>query len=266
MKKIQKIFHVADIHFRNFRRHDEFRTICENFIHQVKKANGDRIVITGDLVESRNQISPELVNEITWFLRECAMVAEKVILIPGNHDIVEQNKERLDILTPVVSALGFNNIIYLKTSCIYNDENIAWVCYNIYDENKAPDNIPSDNKRIKIGLYHGVINGSKNDFGYEFNHGSDVDKFDLCDIVLCGDIHKRQVLETKNNVKIIYAGSMIQQNFGESSTEHGYNLVTINENNIEHKFYNIPNPVKYLTFKITDIEDIQNNSEVLING
>lgn len=266
MKNIEKIFHVADIHFRNFKRHDEFRAVCDNFFHQVKKANGDRIVIVGDLVESRNQISPELVNEITWFLKMSAESVEKVIIIPGNHDIVEQNKERLDILTPVISALNLDNIIYLKSSVVYYDENVAWICYNIYDDNRTPENIPTDNKLTKIGLYHGIINGAKNDFGFEFNHGLELNKFNQCDVVLCGDIHKRQVLKTKDNIKIIYSGSMIQQNFGESSTEHGYNLVSLTENGIEHQFYNIPNPVRYLTFKISDIEDIQNNCEVLING
>lgn len=266
MKKVEKIFHIADIHFRNLQRHDEFRAICDNFIYQVKKENADRIVIAGDLVQSRNQISPELVSELSIFLKQCSLAAEKVIIIPGNHDIVEQNKERMDILTPVISALGLDNIIYIKNSVVYYDENIAWMSYNIYDNNTPPENTPIDKKYIKIGLYHGIINGAKNDFGFQFNYGLDLATFNECDIVLCGDIHKRQVLKTKSGVDVIYCGSMIQQNFGETVSGHGYNLVRINEDKITYEFFDIPNPVKYLTFKINDIEDIQNDMEVLVNG
>ena len=32
------------------------------------------------------------------------------------------------------------------------------------------------------------------------------------------------------------------------------------------EFHDIENPVKYLTFKITDISDIEENNELLING
>jgi len=265
--KIKKIYQIADIHFRNFQRHDEFRTICENFIHQVKIGSGDRIVIVGDLVHSRNQLTPELVNEVSWFLKECSNTVEKVIIIPGNHDIVEQNKERMDALTPIISALELNNIVYLKNSQVYVDDNVAWVVYSIYDNNLAPDDILSSNYKnlTKVGLFHGVINGATNEMGFTFAHGSDVDKFVNCDIVLCGDIHKRQVLKTKNGIDVIYVGSMIQQNFGETISGHGYNLIELNGNKISYNFHDIPNPVKYLHFKIRDIEDIETNSEELVN-
>lgn len=92
---IETIAHIADIHFRNIQRHNEFRAICENFLDQMRKMKPERIVIAGDIVHSRNQISPELVNEVSWFLNQCSKVTGKVVIIPGNHDIVEQNKERM---------------------------------------------------------------------------------------------------------------------------------------------------------------------------
>jgi DNA repair exonuclease SbcCD nuclease subunit len=267
---INKIAHIADIHFRNIQRHDEYRAICMNFLDQMKREKPDRIVIAGDVVHSRNQISPELVNEVSWFLNECCKLTGKVIVIPGNHDIVEQNKDRMDALTPIINALklrnNVDNIEYYKTSDVMVDENIAWVVYSIYENHSTPTAIMENafTDKIKVGLFHGVINGAVNEIGFKFMHGSDLDKFDICDITLCGDIHKRQVLMTKSNRKVIYPGSMIQQNFGETVSDHGYGVLNVND--MSYKFYDIENPVKYLNFKISDMSDIENGEEVLINA
>jgi DNA repair exonuclease SbcCD nuclease subunit len=265
---INKIAHIADIHFRNFQRHNEFRSICDNFLDQMRKIKPDRNVLAGDIVHSRNQISPELVNEVSWFLNECSKVTGKVIVIPGNHDIVEQNKERMDALTPIINALDVDNIVYYTKSDVNVDDNIAWVVYSIYDNNMAPDALVSNkfDDKVKLGLFHGVINGAVNELGFKFMHGSDVEKFNKCDAVLCGDIHKRQVLNTKSGVSVVYPGSMIQQNFGETVSEHGFNVVTINNKDVKFEFFDIENPVKYLNFRIKDIEDIEEGNEELLNA
>jgi DNA repair exonuclease SbcCD nuclease subunit len=266
---IKKILHVSDIHFRNFNRQDEFRTVAENLIFQAKEKGVDRIVITGDIVHSRNQMTPELVDIVSWFLKECAAVTGKVIIIAGNHDIVEQNKERMDALTPIVEALGLDDVVYIKHSSVQVDDNVAWVTYSIYDNHIPPE--PKDmvkaQGKLKIGLYHGAINGAVNDMGFQFHHGSSTDKFEGCDIVLCGDIHKRQVLTNKSGIPLIYAGSLIQQDFTETVSNHGYNIITVNEDNtFTYELYEIENPVKYLNFKISDIMDIEESKEVLTNA
>jgi DNA repair exonuclease SbcCD nuclease subunit len=270
---IKTIVHIADIHYRNFQRHIEYRAICENFIYQMRKIKPDRIVIAGDVVHSRNQISPELVNEVSWFLNECSNVTEKVIIIPGNHDIVEQNKERMDALTPIINMLNVdnnvNNIHYYTKSSVNFDDNVAWVVYSIYDNNMAPEAIMVNNylDKIKIGLYHGILNGATNNQGFKFMHGSDVEKFAICDVVLCGDIHKRQVLYTKNGTALIMPGSFIQQDFSETISEHGFNTLTLDQNKVlSYNFTDIENPIKYLNFKITDIQDIENGNEELMNA
>jgi DNA repair exonuclease SbcCD nuclease subunit len=266
---IQKIVHIADIHFRNFQRHIEFRAICENFIDQMKSVKPDRIVIAGDIVHSRNQISPELVNEVSWFLNECSKLTGKVVIIPGNHDIVEQNKERMDALTPIINALDVENIIYYTKSDVFVDDNVAWVVYSIYDNNMTPEAamINTYPEKVKIGLYHGIINGATNNLGFTFLHGADVEKFNVCDVVLCGDIHKRQVLRTKRGIHVIMPGSFIQQDFSETISEHGYNTLRVDGNKVlSYDFTDIENPIKYLNFKINDFEDIENGNEQLTNA
>ena len=264
---IEKIAHLADIHFRNIQRHTEFRAICENFFDQMKKMKPDRIVIAGDIVHSRNQISPELVNEVSWFLNNCSKLTGKVVIIPGNHDIVEQNKERMDALTPIINALDVDNIIYYTKSGLYQDDNVVWSVFSIFDNHMPPEGLetrPFDG--IYVGLYHGTIVGAVNEMGFKFTHGAELSKFQYCDLVLCGDIHKRQVFMS-GTTPIIMVGSFIQQNFGETISEHGFNIVKLNDKNLlSYEFHDIENPVKYLTFKITDISDIEENNELLINA
>lgn len=266
---IQKIVHIADVHFRNIQRHIEFKAICDNFLDQMRKHKPDRIVIAGDLVHSRNQISPELVNMVSWFLLECSKQTSKVVIIPGNHDIVEQNKERMDAITPIINALDADNIIYYTKSDVYEDENVAWVVYSIYDNNMTPEKamVNTYPDKLKVGLYHGILNGATNNQGFKFMHGADVEKFNVCDVVLCGDIHKRQVLQTKKGVHVIMPGSMIQQDYSETISEHGYNLLKVDGNKLlSYDFTDIENPIKYLNFRITDIEDIELGNEELLNA
>jgi DNA repair exonuclease SbcCD nuclease subunit len=262
---IKTIVHVADIHFRTFQRHLEFRSVCEYFIDKMKALKPDRIVIAGDIVHSRNQLTPELVKEVSWFLESCTEHCGKVVIIPGNHDIVEQNKERMDAITPIVYNLGKDNIVYYKESGLYQDENVIWTVFSIYNNSAAPTNLHlKPYTGTYIGLYHGVISGAIGDNGYTFAHGAEISKFDECDLTLCGDIHKRQIFKNKNNKPIIMVGSLIQQNYGETINEHGYAIIDIDTMYI--KFHDIDNTVKYLTFKISDIDDIDDDKEVLING
>jgi DNA repair exonuclease SbcCD nuclease subunit len=265
---IETIAHIADIHFRNIQRHNEFRAICENFFDQMKKVKPERLVIAGDIVHSRNQISPELVSEVSWFLSGCSKVAGKVIIIPGNHDIVEQNKERMDALTPIINALDADNIVYYTKSGLYQDENVVWSVFSIFDNHMSPEQLEMRPfGGLYVGLYHGTIVGAVNEQGFKFTHGADTNKFRHCDMVLCGDIHKRQVFMVDETKPVIMVGSFIQQNFGETVSQHGYNIVKINNDKLlSYEFHDIENPVKYLTFKITDISDIEENNELLVNA
>jgi DNA repair exonuclease SbcCD nuclease subunit len=169
-------------------------------LNQFREIQPDRIVFTGDLVHSKNQMTPELVEFIAWILTECSKIA-KTVLIPGNHDFLERNLERLDALTPVVNSLNNDNIIYYKNRGVYQDENIDWCVYSLMDHNIPPTIEKSD--RVKIGLFHGAIQGLKTDLGFSFGEESfDSKKFDGLEIVLCGDIHLRQTLYTESVIEV----------------------------------------------------------------
>ena len=86
---INKIIHFSDLHLRLFKEHTRYRTILTEAMNEWKVESPDRIVFTGDLVHSKNQMTPELLEIVSWTLTECAKICKTIILI-GNHDFIEQ--------------------------------------------------------------------------------------------------------------------------------------------------------------------------------
>ena len=257
---IKKLVHFSDLHVRLFKDHNLYRSILEEAFSQWRKINPDRIVFTGDLVHSKNQMTPELVEFIAWTLNECSKIA-KTILIPGNHDFLENNMERLDALTPVVDSLKNEMVVYYKNRGVYQDDNIDWCVYSLMDHNIPPD--ITKNGRKKIGLFHGPVQGLTTDVGYKFDSGFESDKFDGCDLVLCGDIHKRQVFNIPGGKKAYMIGSTIQQNFGETIEKHGYGIYDVE--NDKYEFVNLVNPKPFLSFKLNSYDQIIDGTEKLLN-
>jgi DNA repair exonuclease SbcCD nuclease subunit len=257
---VNKIVHFSDLHIRLFKDHDLYRSILVNMLNQFREIQPDRIVFTGDLVHSKNQMTPELIEFVAWTLSECSKIA-KTVLIIGNHDFLENNMSRLDALTPIVDSLQDENIVYLKNRGEYEDENVDWVVFSLMDHNIPPD--IEKTGRTKIGLFHGPVQGLTTDIGYKFDSGFESDKFAGCDLVLCGDIHKRQVFNIPGGKKAYMVGSTIQQNYGETINKHGFGIYDIEKD--EYVFVDLDNPRPFLSFKLSSYEDIENGGEILTN-
>ncbi len=221
---IKTICHFSDLHLRLIKDHDLYKTILTDMFKQFKEIQPDRVVFSGDLVHSKNQVSPELIEMVRWVLDECSKIA-KTIIIVGNHDMLENNLSRLDTLTPIIQSMDNDNIVYYKDRGVYQDENIDWVVYSLFEHNIPPVIEKSD--RLKIGLFHGPIVGLYTDIGYKFETGYEVSKFEGCDIVLWGDIHKRSLFDIPGGGRGIMVGSVVQQNYGESLKKHGFGIYDV---------------------------------------
>jgi DNA repair exonuclease SbcCD nuclease subunit len=197
---INKIVHFSDLHIRMFKDHELYKSILEDMFKQWGEIAPDRIVFTGDLVHSKNQMTPELIEMVSWVLTECSKITKTIVII-GNHDFLENNMSRLDALTPIIDSLKNENVIYYKDRGVYEDENVNWCVYSLTMHNIPPE-IPQNNK-VNIGLFHGPISGLKTDLGYSFgDEAFDANKFKGLEIVLCGDIHKRQVIHTESIIEV----------------------------------------------------------------
>jgi len=268
---VKKIIHLADIHIRTFRLHDEYKEVFKTLLTQITnlieeyKREEIRIVIAGDLVHQKIIISNEQLVLGTWFLRKLEEIAP-LIIIAGNHDLLENNKDRMDSITPMVKFLPDSNINFFKESKCYLDDNIVWCVYSIFEENKAPDITNArvefgPNKRY-VGLYHAPVLNAKTDIGYDFDHGAGLDIFEGCDMVMLGDIHKRQSFIHKG-INIAYPSSLIQQDFGENVSSHGFLMWDVeNKTFTEH---DVDNRFPYYQFKIKSLEELETGTEKLTN-
>jgi len=251
---IDTVLQISDIHIRKFKYHRFYNQVFERVYNEIKTNylnNHTIILVTGDIVHSKNDMSPELIKEVTTFLNNLSNLLPTVI-IAGNHDTLVKNTNRLDALTPLVNAVQNDNLIYLKSTGNYDfANNIRFSLSSVFDYEKPKKEISSTRKNIF--LFHGAVNNLTNNFGYLFvNSLYSASDFNDYDFVMLGDIHKHQTIQYKNielhKPHIVMCGSLIQQNFGETVDKHGivkWNLNETDSNKIIN-FIEIQNDFKFI--------------------
>jgi len=267
---IKSIIHISDIHIRNYKMHDQYKEVFNLFIKHLKKLRTEyeydelRIAIVGDLFHQKITVSNEQFVLAHTFLNACAKYCP-VIIIAGNHDLLENNKERLDSISPIIDVLANPNVKYYKETGCYPDDNVVWCVYSVFDSNMPPDIATSKKQhpdKLHVGLFHAPVMGSKTDTNYVIDHGVNLTYFEGCDVVMLGDIHKRQKFEL-NGVPIIYPSSMIQQNYGETISNHGYLLWDVKSKTYTE--HNLESSYGLYKFEISSLDDLENGNEVLVN-
>jgi DNA repair exonuclease SbcCD ATPase subunit/DNA repair exonuclease SbcCD nuclease subunit len=245
LEKIDKIFHISDVHIRTLKRHREYRQVFKTlFDHIETHATGNSVaVVTGDIVHSKLDMSPELVQMLVDFFNGFTI---PTIVILGNHDMNLNNTHRIDAISPVLDVIKNPNIHFIKDNGLFEFGGITW-------NHMAVDKTPADYIRAKdfdasykIALHHGAVNTAKTDIGYQIsNEHVGVDLFEGHDITLLGDIHKpAQFLDAAKTVA--YPGSLIQQNHGEALI-HGILVWDVEQRSAE--FHEIHNEYGYVTIE-----------------
>ena len=259
--KLQSIVHLADIHIRLFRRHDEYEQVFTTLYKDIRAKNLKDfvIVIAGDIVHAKTDMSPEMVEVTSRFLSNIADIAPTIV-IAGNHDCNLANLDRLDSLTPIVNSLQHQNLYYAKASEIITVADADFVVCSIFDNPSDWIKPEASTANTKIALYHGPVHGAVTDTNFVItNNHVHVDTFSGFDMVLLGDIHKKQILQRHNPSKqepiIVYPGSLIQQNHGETVNNHGWCLWNVPTR--MYKFHEVNNDYAYCTFEIIDDQLIE---------
>ena len=124
--KITKIFHISDIHIRLQKRHDEYKKVFANLYASLKEEAipGGIIVITGDILHSKTELSPECVALTADFFQKLSKIMP-LIIMAGNHDANLNNNNRMDSLTPIVEK------VITKSLCYYLKEQSAELFYRL---------------------------------------------------------------------------------------------------------------------------------------
>lgn len=218
--------HISDLHIRNLKYHDDYRRSFDDLYEKLHILRPDVIVNTGDTGHTKTQISPEFVQMASNHLLEAGEIAPTHLIL-GNHDLNLMNAERQDSISPIVNSIrgrhGLVDIrLHKKSGRVGLGSGFNFWVFSLADQENYP--APSDWQQhsadINIGLFHGSIRNCVTDSNWRMTHTEhDVAIFSGLDYVMMGDIHKRQAMDKERRFQ--YAGSLIQQNFGEE-VEKGF--------------------------------------------
>lgn len=285
----QYIFHLSDIHIRLYARHHEYRLVFDcvyTFLRSHHHKTGV-IVITGDILHSKVDLTPECCLLTLEFLSTLSSIMPTVI-IAGNHDALLHNRDRTDSLTAILQDRMPEQLHYLQWTGWTRMGNLVFLVNSLLDDDPwiSPASLDrTDENTIVIALYHGMVGSWKNVHGFVHNASmSDrsLTDFDGADWVLLGDIHKHQYLtdDAHTPKRIAYAGSLISQNFSETDNEHGilvWNLVEktsylhIIDNNYAFRSLRIcdvthvESSIDNKLYTVTEI-DLPSNGSVQVHG
>jgi len=284
---IKTIAHLADIHIRKLHRFVEYRQVFKKLYKQLKDLKPDAIYIGGDVVHGKLDTSPEEVRMVANFFLELCKIAPTIV-IPGNHDCNLNNKSREDTLSPIVDLVQkiTPNLHYWKKTGVYTMDNVDFATLSIFDIDKEGKQItdtipnPKDLKNTSIALFHGGVDKHFYDNGFQVQDDRVTnDTFNGYDLVLLGDIHKRQFLNEEKT--IAYPGSLIQQNYSEEPShgfllwdvdtlqatyhqvenDYGYKIVFVENGVIQNKMKFVPPKgsikIKYTNTTLEQLKDIQ---------
>lgn len=267
--KIDYIVHLSDIHLRLNSRFPEYNycfdqvySKLEEYKRQNKKC---LIVVCGDIVHSKTELSPELcIETINFFFNLCKFY--DTLVIAGNHDFMMTNRTRIDSLTSILHKRSPSNLYYLKETDKYKYNNCLFYVDSLLDD-KGIDMKTKDeeeyNKYYKVALYHGGVSGWKTNQGFTSTDSTDnrkISDFMNMDLVCLGDIHMYQILNEKKP-KILYSSSLISQNFGETDLNHGFLLHNLSEES--HEYIIINNPYRHQDIYVKDDEMIVTDQKTL---
>lgn len=207
IQKFTNIVHLADVHVKLTKRHQEYREVFDKLYESIKSTPiTTSIFVIGDLFQNKNDLSPECVDLTAEFLFKLSEL-RPTILVAGNHDLLITNQNRMDSLSPIVTALNNPNLFYLKKSGLYSLGNICINNYSIFDspenyiKGKDISQIYRNKYEYFVCLFHGQIDGSITDFGFKLSNPTiSTNMFDGHEIILAGDIHKSQNLYIEKDI------------------------------------------------------------------
>ena len=248
--------HIADTHIRNLKYHFEYKEVFKQLYKSLRQEKVDYIIHCGDIAHTKTQISPEFVDMCRDFFENLCAIAPTYIIL-GNHDGNLRNDSRQDAISPIVKAINNPNLILLRNAGETKlDNKFCLNVLSVFDEENWVT--PTNEDAINIALYHGAIDKSKTDSNWTLGGDHSIEIFDDFDFAFLGDIHKTQKLDKEG--RIWYAGSTVQQNFGES-LDKGYLLWDIQDKQqFSNKLITFTNPKPFVTLKLTKKGNLPRNS------
>ena len=247
---VQKIYHISDIHIRLYHRLDEYEHVFQQlyvFLEEEKQhVSSALIVITGDILHHKNELSPECIVVTHRFLARLSSIFP-TIMIAGNHDALLNNRDRMDSLSAILHANPISRLYYLRDSGFFRYGNVVFGVSSLLD-GKVLAMSEKKEDWTWIALFHGGVGRFSTAKGHVME-GMPLSRFDGYDLVMLGDIHLFQYLDGEKK-RIAYSGSLISQNFTETDPHHGVLIWNIPDKTSH--FHRIENPYAHCDALLED--------------
>lgn len=248
------------------------------------------IVVTGDIFHHKNKLEPCGLELALQLLVDLSKLAP-VIMIRGNHDYRQDLPKEPDMITALMKY-QLPGVHYLDTTGIFPFENVNFGITAIQDtllygstsgiSNELPPfpiPPPKSSQTYNIALFHGSVTSSTLQNGMSISptiHSYPIEWFGSAyDAILLGDIHLQQVKRveltdskqpelpytthshtysyTSDVSPWGYPGSLIQQDFGETLSGHGYIVWNLRDKVIHT--YHVTNPYGFVKLRFDETCD-----------
>jgi len=248
-----KFAFIADIHFSRYAQDKiEDKTNLPERLHSIKNALYEvsqyckdhkigTIIIGGDTLHGKSIIYAIAQDLMFDFFEDNPDI--EFWVIDGNHDLSGKAETAVSALRPLGNITGVNWIGHKKLSYRLPNEDMLLVPYSY----KTPEIVKQNRARILVshfGLDEGILNSG-------LSIVSDVSLKDLIgryELVLLGHYHKPQEI-IREDIKLYYAGSLIQLDWGEKGDEKRFLVVDTDTLNVQS--IPITNYKKHIEIELT---------------
>ena len=148
MEKINKIYHISDLHIKNnISFAEEYNHVFNNLYEYLESVKDDTsvIVITGDILHTPNNLTSESETMCVNLFSKLSSILPTIIIC-GNHDM----HVNCDVITDSLQSLIYyrenklQNLHYLRESGVYKFGNV-----NFYDTFNWLDELKNNIEKIK---------------------------------------------------------------------------------------------------------------------
>jgi len=248
-----KFAFIADIHFSRYGQDKiEDKTNLPERLHSIKNALYEvaqyckdykigTIIFGGDTLHGKSIIYAIAQDLMFDFFEDNPDI--EFWVIDGNHDLSGKAETAVSALRPLGNIPGVNWIGHKKLSYRLPNEDMLLVPYSY----KTPEIVKQNKARILVshfGLDEGILNSGLSII-------SDVSLKDLIgryELVLLGHYHKPQEI-IREDIKLYYAGSLIQLDWGEKGDEKRF--LVVDTDTLDVQSIPITNYKKHIEIELT---------------
>jgi len=240
---VNSVYHFADIHIRcgddkTCSRYNEYLSIFEELrqFFSERDTTGCIAVIAGDVFHMKGRADVFAITMLNCFIG-CFPKTMCIYILRGNHDVVQQRPNDPDLLEVLLEQ--YENVTYIKETTVFKVGDVGFGLVDIMDvlepgtsSGRQVDSLPKfpsaqTDVSLNVALFHGTIVKCKLQNYSQSVEGVPLRWFEGYDIAMLGDVHLRQFHGigdqfSEGGLSWGYAGSLVQQNYGEEIIHHGF--------------------------------------------